>query len=154
MNATLCTLIAVSSIASNLPAQDTIRQNIEIRPHPSIPLAFDKTEITAKAGTRISLTLNNTNPAIKQPYNLVLIKPGKTEDIGALATAMITDPKALEKHYIPDQKADIIANTPIVEAGESATIEVTLPEKPGDYPYLCTLPGHWLQMRGILRITP
>lgn len=33
------------------------------------------------------------------------------------------------------------------------TLFVHAPDEPSDYPYLCTFPGHWGVMRGILRVT-
>ena len=149
-------LVSLTALLAGAAAQDTAPgvAVIEIKPHPTIPLAYDKTELTAKAGTRISLTLNNAKSTIEQPHNFVLVKPGKVEAVGALATAMITDPKALEKNYIPEQSTDILAHCPLVPPGSTMTIEFVLPSEPGDYPFLCTFPGHWLQMRGTFHVTP
>ena len=33
------------------------------------------------------------------------------------------------------------------------TIEFTAPAEPGDYPYICTFPGHWRLMNGVLHVT-
>jgi azurin len=32
-------------------------------------------------------------------------------------------------------------------------LTIKLPNVPGDYPYICTFPGHWRIMKGILRVT-
>jgi azurin len=33
----------------------------------------------------------------------------------------------------------------------SATaLRFTAPKKPGDYPYICTFPGHWIIMKGVM----
>ena len=154
--APLLALVSVTALLGGVAAQDAAPSIIviEIKPHPTIPLAYDKTELTAKAGSRVSLTLNNTQSTTEQPHNFVLVKPGKIEAVGALATAMITDPKALEKNYIPEPSTDILAHCPLVPPGTSRTVEFVLPSEPGDYPFLCTFPGHWLQMRGIFHVTP
>lgn len=150
----LLALVSFATLFGSLAAQEANVLVVELRPHPKIPLAYDKTELTGKVGTRVSLTLSNLDGPLEQPHNFVLLKPGKIDAVGTLATAMITDPKALEKNYIPDQTTDILAHTPLVQPGESVTIEFTLPVEPGDYPFLCTFPGHWLQMRGTFHVTP
>ena len=150
----LLALISLSALLAPLPAQEAEMLLLELRPHPKVPLAYDKTELHGRAGARVSLTLSNLEGPLQQPHNFVLIKPGKIEAVGTLATAMITDPKAMDKHYIPEQSADILAYSPLVQPGESVTIEFTLPVEPGDYPFICTFPGHWLQMRGTFHVTP
>ena len=67
---------------------------------------------------------------------------------------MMTDPQAMAKGYIPDaSKDDIIANTKLVMPNGTETIEFTAPAEAGDYPYMCTFPGHWLLMKGVMHVT-
>ena len=151
----LLALLSLAALAGELSAQEAAPITvIELKPHPKVPLAYDKTELQGRAGARVSLTLSNIDSPLQQPHNFVLVKPGKIDAVGALATAMITDPKAMEKNYIPEQAADILVHTPLVHPGESVTIEFDLPAQPGDYPFLCTFPGHWLQMRGTFHVNP
>ena len=150
----LLALLSFVTLLGPLTAQEAELLIVDLKPHPTIPLAYDKTELSGKVGTRVSLTLSNIDGPLEQPHNFVLLKPGKIDAVGTLATAMITDPKAIEKNYIPEQSTDILAHTPLVQPGESVTIEFTLPAEPGDYPFLCTFPGHWLQMRGTFHVNP
>jgi putative heme-binding domain-containing protein len=39
-----------------------------------------------------------------------------------------------------------------VEAGQQTKLAFTAPEEVGDYPYICTYPGHWRLMRGTLAV--
>lgn len=140
--------------AAPLSAQDGDVAAIELKPHASNPLGYDKTDLTVKAGQKVKLTLNNTGSIAPQPHNFLLIKPGKEMAVGAQANAMMTDPQAMSKSYIPDaSKADILANTKLVQPGGTETIEFTAPAEAGDYPYMCTFPGHWLLMKGVLHVT-
>jgi azurin len=41
----------------------------------------------------------------------------------------------------------------LINPGKNYTITFKVPATPGDYPYLCTFPGHWRTMNGILRVT-
>ena len=153
MNKALFSLIAAASLGLAL-AQDASVAVLELKPHASNPLGYDKTELSVKAGQKVKLTLNNTGSVAPQPHNFILIKPGKDQAVGAQANAMMTDPQAMAKGYIPDSaKADIIANTKLVMPNGTETIEFTAPAEVGDYPYMCTFPGHWLLMRGVLHVT-
>jgi len=135
-------------------AQDADLAVIELKPHPQNPLGFDKTELTVKAGQKIKLTLNNTGSIAPQPHNFLLLKPGKVDAVGILANAMLTDPQGMTKHYIPDAaKPDILSHTKLVQPNQTETIEFVAPAEAGDYPYICTFPGHWLLMRGVMHVT-
>ena len=146
---TSITLALGISLAS---AQDAATIELKPSPNATSPLAYDKTEITAKAGEKIKVTLNNSGGILPQPHNFLLLKPGTLDKVGALANAMLTDPKAMEKSYIPESP-DIVAHTKLVQPGTSDTVEFTVPAEPGDYPFACTFPGHWLLMRGIMKVT-
>jgi azurin len=146
-------VFALASLASH--AQESDVAAIELKPHASNPLGYDKTDLTVKAGQKVKLTLNNTGSIAPQPHNFLLIKPGKDQAVGAQANAMLTDPQAMAKNYIPEAaKADIIAHTKLVQPNGTDTIEFTAPAEAGDYPYLCTFPGHWLLMKGVMHVTP
>jgi azurin len=45
---------------------------------------------------------------------------------------------------------DVIVHADIVEPGKVQTIHFTAPAAPGRYPYLCTFPGHWKLMNGVM----
>lgn len=159
------TLFALSLLAAPLlRAQDGDIAVLEIKPHPSNPLGYDKTELTVKKGQKVKLTLNNSGSLAPQPHNFVLVKIGKLDAVGNQANLMMTDPQGASKGYIPTAQEDIIIHTKLVmpkgfpvagdmQAAESDTIEFTAPSEAGDYPYLCTFPGHWLLMRGVMHVT-
>ena len=116
--------------------------------NPPGTMKFAKTEIKAKAGSKIELTFKN--PDVLQ-HNVLVLKPGTKDKVGALADAMLTDPEALKKNYVP-KSDDIIASSKLVNPGGSEKIVFTIKEA-GDYPIICTFPGHWRLMNGILKIT-
>ncbi|MBV6500492.1 MAG: hypothetical protein CJBNEKGG_02971 [Prosthecobacter sp.] len=150
----LAVITAVLAFAHLGSAQDAEVAAIELKPHATNPLGYDKTDLTVKAGQKVKLTLNNTGSIAPQPHNFLLIKPGKDQAVGAQANAMMTDPQAMAKSYIPDaSKDDIIAHTKLVQPNGTETIEFTAPAEAGDYPYMCTFPGHWLLMKGVLHVT-
>jgi len=150
----LAAITALAVFATLASAQDAEVAALELKPHASNPLGYDKTDLTVKAGQKVKLTLNNTGSIAPQPHNFILIKPGKDMAVGAQANAMMTDPQAMAKSYIPDaSKEDILAHTKLVMPNATETIEFTAPAEAGDYPYMCTFPGHWLLMKGVMHVT-
>lgn len=145
-------LLASASLLAlcNVPILAADVTELVLKPDAANPLMYDKKTLSAKAGVKIRITLDNKS-AIPQPHNLMVLKPGTKDKVIALANAMLTDPNAMAKEYVPES-TDIIVHTKLIQPGQSGSIELTLNE-PGDYPYLCTFPGHALLMNGVLTIT-
>ncbi len=118
----------------------------ELRIQTAAALQFVQKELRAKAGERLSLILEN--PDVMQ-HNWVLLKPDSTERVGELANRMISAPDALSRNYVPDSP-DVILNTRVVDPQKTTTIHFNAPAQGGRYPYICTFPGHWAVMRGVL----
>ena len=111
-------------------------------------LQFATKELTAHAGERLSLTF--ANPDVL-PHNWVLLAPGSFEKVGDLANKLIADPQGAAQHYVPDIP-EVLAWTGMVSPGDSATIHFNAPAQPGEHPYICTFPGHWMVMKGLLHV--
>ena len=109
-------------------------------------LAYKTPELRAKPGEQLALTF--VNPDVV-PHNWVLVKPGRLETVGTLADALIADPEAVARHYVP-KTDDVVAYADITSPGARQTIFFTVPDAPGRYPFLCTFPGHWKLMNGVL----
>ncbi len=111
-------------------------------------MKYDKPLITAKAGQKV--TINLENPDVMQ-HNWLLIKPGTTQKVGAAADVMAMDPKGADKSYVP-RMPEVLHFIKLINPGEDGSVTFTAPSAPGDYPFICTFPGHWRIMNGIMRI--
>jgi hypothetical protein len=111
-------------------------------------LAFSPTEFRLPTGAKVKLTFDNPDIQI---HNLVIVKPGSADEVGSLADQMAQDPDAFAKHFVPATDKVIWA-TPLVNANQKVELDFTAPKEPGRYPFLCTFPGHWRVMKGILVI--
>lgn len=111
-------------------------------------LQYAQKLLVVEPGEAIALTLRNTDV---MPHNLVLVKQGATRKVGEASFKMLNDPKAGEKHYVPDL-TEVLQFIPIINPGKEHTLHFRAPQTPGDYPYICTFPGHWMAMQGILRV--
>lgn len=109
-------------------------------------LQFAERELRAKRGERLSVTLANPDVV---PHNWVLLAPGSTSKVGEAANKMIADPRGFSKHYVPEVP-EVLVYTDMVDPGREFTIYCNAPAEPGNYPYICTFPGHWMVMKGVL----
>ena len=109
-------------------------------------LRYDRDELTVRAGDRVRLVFSNQDD---MPHNVLLVAPGTADRVGEAAMKMgIRGP---QRDYVPDTP-DVLHFTRLLEPGQSDTILFTAPTKPGLYEYVCTYPGHYMTMRGVLRV--
>ncbi|QRR01344.1 PVC-type heme-binding CxxCH protein [Dyadobacter sandarakinus] len=112
-------------------------------------MAFDKKELTAPAGKMVSLVFDNPD---LMPHNVVIVRPGTAEKVGEAADGMGSLKDGFERNFVP-VSPDALFATPLVNSGKNFRLEFRAPAQPGDYPFICSFPGHWRVMQGILKIT-
>jgi len=120
---------------------------LALRPVPH-KMLFDRTEFTVAAGRPVEIFFENSDI---MPHNVVLTAPGRMEAVGRAADAMQTDPDAQARGYVP-LRDDVLFATDLLNPGDSARLAFIAPSTPGDYPFVCTYPGHWITMNGVLRV--
>ncbi len=113
-------------------------------------MLFTVTEFTVEAGQPVKLAF--TNPDVT-PHNLVIVKPGAAVEVGVAANEMARSPDGVRKEFIPETNK-ILHHTRMLEENTSQVLRFLAPEEPGDYPYICTFPGHWIIMKGTMRVQP
>ncbi|MBI4328016.1 MAG: c-type cytochrome [Chloroflexi bacterium] len=111
-------------------------------------MLYDKTLIVVEAGKPVEIVLINDDA---MPHNLVIVLPGATEEIGQAAERMTPEPDAQGRVHVPDS-SKVLHATRMVDPGQQMKLSFTAPEEPGDYPYVCTFPGHWRRMVGTLAV--
>jgi azurin len=111
-------------------------------------MLFTVTEFTVKAGKPVRLTLENPTAT---PHNLVIVEPGTAADVGMAGNLMAASPDGLGKHFVPDM-AQVLFHTKLLDPDTSETLRFIAPTKPGEYPYICSFPGHWIIMRGVMTV--
>ena len=110
-------------------------------------MLYDKKEFSIETGKRVQLTfVNNDFP----PHNLLIVKPGTADEVANLAILLAND--GFKKQWRPDTP-DILWGSTMIDYEEKSVISFIAPE-PGDYPYVCTFPGHALLMRGVMHVLP
>ncbi|MFW6198024.1 MAG: plastocyanin/azurin family copper-binding protein [Myxococcota bacterium] len=145
--------------AEDLPVTDAMKvfeeddalAEIEIEGTDQMTYSID--EFSVKPGQMVRLTLEHVGnlPADAMGHNVVIIEQG--EDYMEFTADANEAGGALENDYLPAGVRDrVIAYTDMIGGGETATVEFRAPEEPGEYPFLCTFPGHAAQMNGIMKV--
>ncbi|MEM0963135.1 MAG: plastocyanin/azurin family copper-binding protein [Bacteroidota bacterium] len=109
-------------------------------------MSFTVDRVEAPEGATVRLVMDNTetsSPAMI--HNVVIVET--EEDLRPIA-----EEAARVRDNIPDSPA-ILAYTPLAGPGQKTAVVFTMPPA-GEYPFVCTYPGHWERMQGVLVSTP
>jgi azurin len=64
---------------------------------------------------------------------------------------MANSKDAYAKIFVP-VISEVLFSTPLVATGKSFKLAFKAPNKPGEYPFICTFPGHWRIMKGVIKV--
>ena len=109
-------------------------------------LKFNPEQFQVKAGSKVQVIFNNNDDML---HNLVIVILGSAIQVGE--TAMKLGLQGQEKNYVPDTPK-VLFHTYLLQPHTSESIFFTAPEKPGDYTYVCTIPGHFYSMQGTMKV--
>jgi azurin/glucose/arabinose dehydrogenase len=109
-------------------------------------LRFSLPAFDVKAGARVKLEFANASDML---HNLVVVRPGAAIRVGEQAMRLGLEGAKLD--YVP-RSDDVLAHTALLEPQRSEAIYFVAPTTPGEYPYVCTFPGHYLTMQGTMRV--
>jgi len=111
-------------------------------------MKYDQKLIEVKAGTKLQLNLHNPDD---MQHNLVIIEPGSLDEVAKAAIDLGLEGPG--KGYIPSSEK-VLYHTSLLGPETEETIYLQVPDKPGDYIFVCTVPGHAQSMNGVLRVLP
>ena len=136
---------------ASLPLAYAAPQPIKVEVTVNDQIRFSTKKIEAKVGVPLQITLKHTGriPKASMSHNLVIVRPGT---MVAMISAKCSQAK--DTQYIAtdaETKSAILAATPQLGPGESNTITFT-PKEAGVYPFLCTYPGHFGEMNGVIEV--
>jgi len=109
-------------------------------------MLFDRKQFSVEAGKPVEIIFDNVDI---MPHNLAITAPGAMMEVGQLAEKL--GPAGEKIGFLPDTPK-ILWATPLLLPGQNAKLQFTAPDKPGSYPYVCTFPGHYLVMNGIMQV--
>jgi azurin len=127
---------------------DTVKVTVHTPGNTLKNMRYDLDELKIKAGQTVQLTLVNPAPknADEMEHNWVVTKAGKDQQVAAKGVKA-----GEENNFLPEDKSNILAYTPIVKQQNRTTITFSI-DKAGEYPFICTHPEHYPTMKGTLTV--
>jgi putative heme-binding domain-containing protein len=111
-------------------------------------MRYDQQSLVVAMGKPVVITLENEDA---MPHNLAILMPGALEEIGNAAEKMPSEPDAEGRLYVP-ASPKVLHATKLVPPAQKTQLAFTAPAEPGEYQYVCTFPGHWRRMTGIMYV--
>ncbi len=109
-------------------------------------MKYDISEFEVKAGKKVKLIFSNPD---FMPHNLVFTNPNKADSVAQQALSL--GAKGFDMAFVPESN-DVLWASKLVDHGKEEEITFTAPAAKGDYPYVCTFPGHHILMRGMMKV--
>ena len=113
-------------------------------------VAFDLRWFVVEAGKPVQIVFFNPDA---MPHNVVIGAPGALELVGTTGGAMPMPADPAVKPFVPDVP-EVIEATALITQGNTERLGFTAPDAPGEYVFVCTFPGHWVRMYGVMLVVP
>lgn len=112
-------------------------------------LRYDKARFTVFPEKNVRVILRNIDD---MPHNIVICKRGKKSAERVAEEALKLGAEGFNKHWIPEHSSVLFASR-MADPHSTATIYFKAPKKVGNYPFVCTLPGHSQIMKGVMEVS-
>lgn len=109
-------------------------------------MRYDVKYFAVEAGQPVEIVLKNED---LMPHNLVITAPGALKEVAFAAAKMAPDEATDGKQYVPPSDK-VLQATAMVSAGKQERLAFQAPTAPGEYPFVCTFPNHWMRMYGVM----
>ena len=117
-------------------------------------MKYDVRSFSVKPNAKVKLVFKNPDTL---PHNLIICTPGKKKggDRGqeVIDAVLKLGDKGVEQNWEPKGHLRILVSSGMVQPKKETTIYFKAPKKEGDYPYICTFPGHFQLMNGIMGVS-
>jgi azurin len=140
-----CILAAHLSLIASLPAEEVLAVKIATPPG---QMKYSLPSFDVRPGQAVKVSLENTD---EMPHNIVFTKPADDKGLALAQAAWALGEKGMEKAWVPADPRVLFASK-LIGPHETQTLEFTAPNEPGDYPYVCTFPGHAMSMNGVMQV--
>ncbi|MCA9129449.1 MAG: c-type cytochrome [Planctomycetales bacterium] len=111
-------------------------------------MRYDIPYFAVEAGRPVQIVLVNED---LMPHNLVITAPGALQEVAELGMQAGPDAGLDGKQYVPKSEKVLFA-THMVNNGATERLTFRAPQEPGEYPYVCTFPRHWMRMYGVMLV--
>ena len=117
-------------------------------------MKYDVQSFSVKPNSKVKVIFKNPDSL---PHNIIFCTPGKKKggDKGqeVIDAVLKLGDKGVKMNWEPKGHPRILASSGMVQPGKEVTFYFKTPKVEGDYPYICTFPGHYQLMNGIMGVT-
>lgn len=109
-------------------------------------MRYDLPYFAVEAGRPVQVVLINED---LMPHNLVVTAPGALKEVAEEGLATGPNDGLDGKQYVPKSDKVLFA-TNMIATRTQERLTFDAPTEPGEYPYVCTFPRHWMRMYGVM----
>jgi putative heme-binding domain-containing protein len=109
-------------------------------------MRYDTPYFAVEAGRSVQVVLQNED---LMPHNFVITAPDALQEVALLGATLPKGQGDEARQYVPDMPQVLFA-TDMVPARQQARLTFKAPTEPGEYPFVCTFPRHWMRMYGVM----
>jgi putative heme-binding domain-containing protein len=109
-------------------------------------MKYDRSAFAVGPGMKVRLILSNPDA---MDHNLVMVQPGASAEVATASMMLGAD--GIKLDWLPESKKILFASE-MLSVDEKATLEFVAPTDKKIYEYLCTYPGHWMLMKGVMHV--
>ena len=159
MKTTILTLALLFGALSMLEAQnppkgfEKVDQEIVITAV-RFQMKYDVSTFNVEPESTVKLTFRNPDDL---PHNLIICTPGKSggkdKGEGLIEDVLELGAKGEEMNWEPKGHPRILHSSGMVQPKKEAVIWFKAPKAEGAYPYVCTFPGHFTLMNGMMKVS-
>ena len=117
-------------------------------------MKYDVQSFSVKPNSKVKVIFKNPDSL---PHNLIFCTPGKKKggDKGqeVIDAVLKLGDKGVKVDWEPKGHPRILASSGMVQPGKETAFYFKVPKVEGDYPYICTFPGHYQLMNGMMGVT-
>ncbi|MEO0444748.1 MAG: azurin [Verrucomicrobiota bacterium] len=140
--------LAVVGLCAPLQAEEAAEADVKVTISGNDTMQFDVKEFEVGVGQTVELTLKHTGalPKAAMGHNVVILK----KEMALMDFAMKAVAAAATEYIPADLAENVLAHTKLIGGGEEDVITFVAPAEAGNYEFLCSFPGHFGLMKGIM----
>jgi azurin len=108
-------------------------------------MLYDTRYFVVEAGKPVQVVLENDDA---MAHNIVFTVPGAFQKVAEAGAPLVNPPEG-GKPFVPATK-DVLFASDLAQGDDTIKMSFTAPKKPGEYDFVCTFPGHFVRMYGVM----
>jgi putative heme-binding domain-containing protein len=109
-------------------------------------MRYDTPYFAVEAGRDVQVIIQNED---LMPHNFVITVPGALKEVALEGSAMSPMDAKDGKQYVPVSDK-VLQATSMIQSHQQERLTFKAPTEPGEYPFVCTFPRHWMRMYGVM----